>query len=396
MSIAEKLQTIAENEQKVYAAGKFSILDKSKYMRPTVSDEVVAVNDVSGLEHSLGISVSSKNLFDISKSNGFISQYAGLSTYIEDDKIIVECTASARSGSLYLGELNTGTYSVSVTATKSTGEDFYMTSIAVGESIDALTTLTTSSLNKATFTLTDNQKVWVRCAGFASTYSPFTISEILLERNSVNTSYTPYIEDFSEVTVSRYGKNLFDLSKASDISNWTKINSSYRYFPIKVKKGVPISVSFSYKESIVGTNYINIGSSYNLDGTQGNWYASLLNQSTQVNEKCFVPTEDTIYIIANLTWDSTISAATMGNFITNVGVDLQLEVSTAPTDYAAYVEPQSVTANADGTVEGLMSLSPNMTLSTDTDGVVINCQYYRDIDTYIDNLMIDVATSGGE
>lgn len=56
---------------------------------------------------------------------------------------------------------------------------------------------------------------------------------------------------------------------------------------------------------------------------------------------------------------------------------------------------QTVTANADGTVEGLTSLSPNMTLYTDNDGAIVNCQYYRDIDTYIDNLLINFAMTGG-
>ena len=56
---------------------------------------------------------------------------------------------------------------------------------------------------------------------------------------------------------------------------------------------------------------------------------------------------------------------------------------------------QTVTANADGTVEGLTSLSPNMTLYTDNDGAIVNCQYYRDIDTYIDNLLINLAMTGG-
>ena len=44
---------------------------------------------------------------------------------------------------------------------------------------------------------------------------------------------------------------------------------------------------------------------------------------------------------------------------------------------------QTVTAN--GTVKGLTSLSPNMTLITDTDGVFINFEYNIDTKMYIDN-----------
>lgn len=56
--------------------------------------------------------------------------------------------------------------------------------------------------------------------------------------------------------------------------------------------------------------------------------------------------------------------------------------------FIPYVEPYAVqvivndtetyTPNADGTVEGITSLSPTMTLLTDTEGAVIHCEYNRD------------------
>ena len=73
-----------------------------------------------------------------------------------------------------------------------------------------------------------------------------------------------------------------------------------------------------------------------------------------------------------------------------------LELGSTATDYEPYKEPQTATANTDGTVDGLTSASPNMMLVPDTEGVTINCEYYRDIDAYIDNLMMNVALTGGE
>lgn len=49
------------------------------------------------------------------------------------------------------------------------------------------------------------------------------------------------------------------------------------------------------------------------------------------------------------------------------------------------VQGQTVIANTDGTVEGLKSVSPNMTLVTDTPGAVINLTYNADTKLYIDN-----------
>ena len=58
MSIAEKLQTIAENEQKVFNAGKVALLKDSQYMNTTVTGNPVRMNDVSPVEHQMGVVVS--------------------------------------------------------------------------------------------------------------------------------------------------------------------------------------------------------------------------------------------------------------------------------------------------------------------------------------------------
>lgn len=63
---------------------------------------------------------------------------------------------------------------------------------------------------------------------------------------------------------------------------------------------------------------------------------------------------------------------------TNTIIYPQLEIGAVATEY----EPptpisQIVTANSDGTVEGLTSLSPNMTLYADADGVKIDCRYVK-------------------
>ena len=60
----------------------------------------------------------------------------------------------------------------------------------------------------------------------------------------------------------------------------------------------------------------------------------------------------------------------------------QLELGETATDYEPYVEPTEYTPNADGTVNGVTSLYPNTTLMTDTEGVIITCEYNKDINTF--------------
>lgn len=45
------------------------------------------------------------------------------------------------------------------------------------------------------------------------------------------------------------------------------------------------------------------------------------------------------------------------------------------------------TPNTGGTVDNVSTLSPNMTMFTDAEGVVVELEYNRDINTVIDKLM---------
>ena len=60
--------------------------------------------------------------------------------------------------------------------------------------------------------------------------------------------------------------------------------------------------------------------------------------------------------------------------------DIQLESGENVTEYEDYKQVQEVTANADGSVNGLLSVAPNMTLISDVD-VVIECEYNKDINS---------------
>ena len=52
------------------------------------------------------------------------------------------------------------------------------------------------------------------------------------------------LTDFSSVTVTRCGKNLWDKEYASDVHNWLDTTSSYIRIPIKVGKGNTITISY--------------------------------------------------------------------------------------------------------------------------------------------------------
>ena len=71
MSIAEKLTTIAENEQKVYEAGQSSMVDKTKIIEKSASGKLVMLYDVSEIPHDVKVTLSSdgQSITDYSNVN---------------------------------------------------------------------------------------------------------------------------------------------------------------------------------------------------------------------------------------------------------------------------------------------------------------------------------------
>lgn len=68
-----------------------------------------------------------------------------------------------------------------------------------------------------------------------------------------------------------------------------------------------------------------------------------------------------------------------GQTANNLVFKPQLELGNAVTDYELYKAPVTYTADSDGKVSGVTLGSDTATLTTDTDGVIINAKYKKDI-----------------
>ena len=180
------------------------------------------------------------------------------------------------------------------------------------------------------------------------------------------------ITDFSGVNVTRCGKNLFDKDKASDHINWVGVGSGYSLFKVYIGKGNTVTVSHpqDLTVGITGCPYFMVSTnSTTPDGAKWIYHktnSSLINKAVTLKN---IPT-NYIYLRANV-YDIPSLERFMNFFGNN---NLQIEINTTATDYEEYKPSQTVSANADGTVEGITGL-PNMTILSDADGVVINCEY---------------------
>lgn len=406
MAISEQLQRIAENQQKVYDAGKFAILNESEYMNPTVSGSVIAVNDVNAMEHKLGVKVTSKNLMVKTP--------------------VMKNTVDTFANCFFLPK---GTYTISMEISNATNWRFiYSLYTTDGELVSETSTNTThltasnnmyyhassstyrmssnGTQTEQTITTDDDYYISINF-GAGDTTSSSKSSNVQLELGSTATEYTPYITDFSGVEVSRYGKNLFDIGTKDDyeivvttvsISNESIIGtiadaSASKVFKKTNYKSGKYAISvrgdnarilvqcFDSNGNVMTNTQITIGS-----GTYNSYYQGWYWQPNSV-------------AIINI--PDSVSYWRMGiNFFgevrnSYVADNIQIALGNSATEYEPYIEPQTATASADGTIKGLTSLSPNTTLISNTDGVITNCEYYRDIDTYIDNLTTNIALTGG-
>jgi hypothetical protein len=73
--------------------------------------------------------------------------------------------------------------------------------------------------------------------------------------------------------------------------------------------------------------------------------------------------------------------------------NIQIEEGDTPTEYTPYIDPRTVTVTSNGTtytptqdgmVDGILSTALVDGISTDTEGVIVECEYNVDTKTYID------------
>lgn len=377
MSITnEKLQTIKDNVSKVYRSGQMDVIKNANSLKGFESDKAMLLDDISPVTHEMGVRVRGKNLFDVSKITNFSNLINN-----GDGTLTIKANALNQSTNLNV------TLSTVCPALKVGDKiSFSFVSPSSNRYIYLLKSSNTLASFTNPFTVTqddlDSRLVFY---GYQSTQpdygNPCTISNIQIELGTTSTAYTPYVPDLTAVKVSRCGKNLFDKSIA--YNNWTPSVGGYKMLYLYVGKNSTVTVSLlqKYNIGLEGYLYIRCGKS---DTSTKYW----LYHST-VSELC----NKSVTVTSE---DGYITIVATEPVYNNFKDEIMVELGTTATDYEPYITPTDYTPTADGTVNGVTSLYPNTTLLTDTDGVIIDCEYYKDIDKAYNKLSAAIALSGGE
>lgn len=205
------------------------------------------------------------------------------------------------------------------------------------------------------------------------------------------------------------GKNLFDISKIPTMTP----SSSYAYISEVGNDYFIITTADTYD----GNGYctvsktlkevcpnLEIGKTYILTATtesnSTNVYLPAI-QKSWIFGRPMVMTETILNSTMTFYGLSVLAGIGTGNCrISNI----QIEEGETATEYTPYIDPSTVTVTADGvnytpetdgTVEGIPSTALSSGISTDNEGITIECEYNKDTGKVIEKLTNAVAALGG-
>lgn len=345
--------------------------------------ETVRISDACELEQTADVSIASKNLIpypytDTTKTvNGVTFTDNGdagvtVSGTPTEYTHFIFATVSVKPGQTYtLLKNQTGANNVSFVISERTNQ-----STQKEHTSDSPQNTFTFTTSESTDNLIIRIKRTDNSTACTGTFKP------QLELGTQATAYTPHVSDISSVSVKKYGKNLIPylyVSSTKTVNGLTftdngngsiTVNGTPTGFADFTLAFVPVKPGQTYTlfKNQTGANNISFV------------ITEYFNQSTQKahtsdsseNTLTFTTSENTnkLSVAIKRTKDDTACTGTFKP---------QLELGNAVTDYELYKAPVTYTADSDGKVSGVTLGSDTATLTTDTDGVIINAKYKKDI-----------------
>ncbi len=374
----------------------------------TASGEIVALNDVSPVPHDVEVKVSSKNILPYPYTYSDYTQNGITVTDNGDGSITVNGTATGGAHFYFTNHeltdlLEDGeTYTVSIATPEKILPVFHCVDKGTGQISYHGGNIITFTVNKEKYTY-HQLRIQV---GEGFSCDNLTIYP-QLEKGSTATPYTPYIDDFAEVEVKRYGANLFNIA-ATEIGVLSGYGNTNQRTLQEGIWYVGLTADNYYAPSFVASYHLR-NDSVALVATIGGFgltqafrckpnqtYYFSCEKSSEAECAVGFYDADGNWLAytersASFTTPDTCRWVTVCLKGHQANVDLtfsKVQLSLAPiTEYEPYVEPTSHITEAFLDVYGVKSVSPSMTLITNTDGVELSCTYNRDTNMVIGGLL---------
>ncbi len=368
-------------------------------LKGNLSGEVVSAKDVSPAEHELNIKASSKNLFKTTNYGlgSHNTSGGGLSNALKNYAMTTDF--------IYLPS---GKYILSNI------EGAHLRYISL-YNLDKQWTSNIWTGRAKTFKFTIQEDCYVRIdieradSVDIDNYDTFMHEyQFMLEAGTTATTYTPYLTemDIDAATLSAYGKNLFN----NDVSLVKQLTRTVKAGTVSTKNsGCEIHLpageyTLTDKNTPLDKNYYIY---ITINDKDGNYVSGVTKDKynkeygKKVDEYWIAGTDTTSPLTFKLKEGDVVflhnatgaSVETTKNIFNQLNI--QLEAGGKGTEYEEYKAPSEYDIYLDGTVPGVGSVYPSTTLMTDTPGVLIECEYNRDITKAFAELEQAIISLGG-
>lgn len=313
MATADKPTTVAENVPKVYHAGQMTVVENAKCLKGSKTDTAILLDDVSPVEHTMGVKVHGKNLFD--KSTLQKDSVTKNLTQINNG-FTFQTSATHKTMGVYSHIfLSAGTYYCSGIISSSDSLKGGWSIYDYDKNVFVINNSYKGTIN-ASFTITESKtyRLVFYAPHSSAVDTTITVTNVQLELGTKATDYEPYNSDIQNV----HSKNLIpypyrDTTKTVNGITFTDNGDG----SITIKGTATTDAAFSLCKIDFGDKPINAISVNS--ATNGIYTASKRLYYNQ-NHK-----GTTINIISGSTVDEIIYP--------------QIELGTTATAYAKYHEP---------------------------------------------------------
>ena len=385
-------------------ASKDSAQMVANALKGSASGTAVALKDVSPLDHILGVKVSSENLIPY-PYNQTTKTINGITfTDNGDGSITVNGTATDKATfTIFYATSNLtpeikSPFVLSGTPTGGSGES-YSLQLSYKNSQGGYGYVIDTGSGK-TCTAAD----FIEVSGIYIVIRKDTVMDNLtfypkVAKGTTITPHTPYIADIAAVKVRAQGKNLLDFSPI--IGEKVEVNGA----SIICNADGSITASGTPKGYIALTTFRidtpkNVDLTLSISGTYTNLQGTISIYNDKNEQINALSVQDNYKTVSFKVGDDaayvSLSIKRKANDVEMSGTAyFQLEPGTTATEHEPYKEPIEYTVSPDGTVDGVKSIAPATTLTTDTEGVLIEVEYNKDINKAFAELQQAIISLGG-
>lgn len=373
----------------VYKAGQSSMVDESKLIHTTVSGSYISLDDVSELPHAVECKVESINLL---RNKSETATLNGLTFTVNNDKSIT-VTGTATEETVYaIGRqwlwtkgIYPGNFTISGTPSGYDGQLCIQVNWA---DVDSETELAKDTGDSASFEIPEPIIISTSIVVKSGTALTDVTFYPMLNRGTTALPYTPYVSPES-VSVTRTGKNIVDILNGATQYKTVTIREKTESTIVLSCTGEYKGVCYILPKNLVG-KYLTISGEWDAaNGAKGGLRINWIKNNNAANTNgTQIWAKTSGVAVSGLVSSPTEEDAFLGLMVygnLNGSIDgegvvsyrnIQVEVGNVATEYEPY-NGQTLTPAADGTVEGMTSVSPYMNIFSDTEGVNIEATYNK-------------------